>query len=1260
MTDLPPQAEALVTTPFAGAPLSELVRQPLEKMFDIDLGDVRVHTEPAAASAVDGLRTRAFTYGTHIYLGRAEAPDDLRLMAHEVTHVVQQQGAPVFQLFGASGVDRFEREAQQAANTSHTGGRVNVAERTGGPRVQGADALVSLVPDWLKEQVWSTLERYAPGLVPILRRGVLEWLKDRLSAAVQTIVDFVARPVRAVADVVTGVRSHFTNLLAWMRDAAARIARGDCGAIAEAADKIYQVFEGLTAPVIDRIKEYVGRVKGFFQGLWERFGAPIWDLLKTIGGAIWEEVERVGRWIWDQTRPVRDLLSSAWTWLKGVIGIGEGEEGQNGILQWFQRKAGTAWDWVMERIAPFKRQLLIIGGVLVMLSPAGPIIAVAAATAGILRGIQWLRQNMKSRDAVVQQQGFLRGTILPAILNAIDSVSSAVNGIATTITTNIGRVVTAVGDLGNIVGSIPIVGFARGLVDFIAAGFRGLLTWASEGVQGLAGSVQSGLERLRGFTRRLADALEEIMRLVGNFLRIGGSIFRRIWNAIPACVRDPFVDWFIPLILKNIPFFSELANTPEAWAQTKAQVSTLLVQVFVNFDLIGAMKSIFGLVVRVLRVPVELLDQLIDKASQAWDLVLAKPMVFIENAFRAILRGLGRFMSNILSHLWFGVQGWLFKSVSNVGISPPSSWTDVRAVFGFVLDVLGISVNHVIDLIDKRVPGAGRVLRTAIRILTGALEWIRIAIDEGPRGLWQHLMQGLGDLSNAVLGAAVGWVMGRVVTIVSARIAALAASAGLSAVLEAVKAVYSAIKTAIEYMPMILGILIRVFDTIVQIAGGIIDPAAEMIEAGMHMAMPVVIGFLANYAGLGGLGGRIREIILDVRERVDKAILGLIDRVLDLIRSVLRSMGIGRAGGAAAEFGEASDRHRVLVEETGGRRRTMINPAPPVPATVALDAIDARIEAEIPAQAGRAAAKALATSIRSQITTWESAPGAPALGSQAYVDQLAARLGPLYALIGHPDAPETEIQPPSTTSFGSGRVVEAKPLTRRPPKGTIGQSTRNSVLASDTDMKVLNSVRQEWVKMHLLSFRLHGPDAAWNFAPGTKVANTAMERVEGDVDEALKQEQGKKVMYYRTTVVYRTKTKPPPSPDETKFPQLVSIARGTYRAYDPVKDKNSFPPDLRTVSIESPSPTLGAASLSSASIDDMVAKGVDRVFAGAIFDGRRNRPYRNAEDVAEAIAYTARFNPERQVGAVPQFLRMAGTLNSLAAGGQVVFNDQEV
>ncbi|WP_327256230.1 eCIS core domain-containing protein [Streptomyces sp. NBC_01244] len=74
-----------------GRPLAPALRARIEPHLGTDLGAVRVHTGPQAAAAASALGARAFTAGASVYLGRHESPYDLRLMAHEATHVAQQQ-----------------------------------------------------------------------------------------------------------------------------------------------------------------------------------------------------------------------------------------------------------------------------------------------------------------------------------------------------------------------------------------------------------------------------------------------------------------------------------------------------------------------------------------------------------------------------------------------------------------------------------------------------------------------------------------------------------------------------------------------------------------------------------------------------------------------------------------------------------------------------------------------------------------------------------------------------------------------------------------------------------------------------------------------------------------------------------------------------------------------------------------------------------------------------------------------------------------
>lgn len=80
----------------AGQPLPASTRAQLEPRFGADFSQVRVHTGEAGARAAQALRARAFTSGNDIIFGKGEyAPQSQQgraLLAHELTHVIQQRG----------------------------------------------------------------------------------------------------------------------------------------------------------------------------------------------------------------------------------------------------------------------------------------------------------------------------------------------------------------------------------------------------------------------------------------------------------------------------------------------------------------------------------------------------------------------------------------------------------------------------------------------------------------------------------------------------------------------------------------------------------------------------------------------------------------------------------------------------------------------------------------------------------------------------------------------------------------------------------------------------------------------------------------------------------------------------------------------------------------------------------------------------------------------------------------------------------------
>ena len=98
----PPRAAAPDIVPrvlrSAGSPLPPTVRAQMEERFGRDFGSVRVHTGPLAETSAAAVDALAYTVGSDIVFGRGQyqtnSPTGRNLLAHELTHVVQQGQAP--------------------------------------------------------------------------------------------------------------------------------------------------------------------------------------------------------------------------------------------------------------------------------------------------------------------------------------------------------------------------------------------------------------------------------------------------------------------------------------------------------------------------------------------------------------------------------------------------------------------------------------------------------------------------------------------------------------------------------------------------------------------------------------------------------------------------------------------------------------------------------------------------------------------------------------------------------------------------------------------------------------------------------------------------------------------------------------------------------------------------------------------------------------------------------------------------------------
>lgn len=122
-----------------GQPLSGYERTFFEPRFGADFSNVRVHNNTRAASVARSVNARAFTHGHNIVFGEREyssdTPSGRKLLAHELTHVVQQNSTTNF--IG----ENAKHASYQKSSKPRVGKGVSMVSTKGVPSVQAMPAI---------------------------------------------------------------------------------------------------------------------------------------------------------------------------------------------------------------------------------------------------------------------------------------------------------------------------------------------------------------------------------------------------------------------------------------------------------------------------------------------------------------------------------------------------------------------------------------------------------------------------------------------------------------------------------------------------------------------------------------------------------------------------------------------------------------------------------------------------------------------------------------------------------------------------------------------------------------------------------------------------------------------------------------------------------------------------------------------------------------------------------------------------------------
>ena len=119
-TAIPPIVREVLHT--HSKPLEADVQNSMEQRFGEDFSQVRIHTDTKAAESADAVNAHAYTVGTDIVFGAGQYADhsqsSRRLLAHELTHVVQQSAGTV----GADAEAVANATAARVAQDKNVGG----------------------------------------------------------------------------------------------------------------------------------------------------------------------------------------------------------------------------------------------------------------------------------------------------------------------------------------------------------------------------------------------------------------------------------------------------------------------------------------------------------------------------------------------------------------------------------------------------------------------------------------------------------------------------------------------------------------------------------------------------------------------------------------------------------------------------------------------------------------------------------------------------------------------------------------------------------------------------------------------------------------------------------------------------------------------------------------------------------------------------------------------------------------------------------
>ena len=598
-----------------GESLNENRRRGLERRFGRDFSQVRIHSGPVADALTGSLHAKAFTYRQHIWLGPQAKASDARLLAHELTHVVQQGYAPHLRPVGFSraspatvvsaghnanrGGDRQPATAVKAAPGGAAGpGAVqridlwDTAVSIGGSVASNVGSAVNFVTDipgdlasMALSQLRPLVRRIAPNFYAFFANGGVSGFLNRLvQRGIRSLFTGIMQSMRNIVNL-DNLGQGFDQAGEWLSTVTEQFGSEACDAILTAACRVREFFSDTFGPVIDKISGVACEVKTFLNGIWESIGTPIWDFLRNVAGDVWESLQGFMRDAGRLIREAKDALGGAWDTVKEWLGI-EAEEGTSeggGLWSWIRDQVSEIGSSIAEFVRPIMGPLRDAAGVLLLFVPGGQIFAVMLLWPRLRQAFDWISEVWNDLNLIPRARAFLRETVFPALMDAADAVAQALLEHADWLVANLS---SFVGMVAGLVDSIPqIMMPMRPVISFMLRLFQHVLGFARTGIRYVSRNFRSMMRRLIEFLGIVLQGLVQLISIALNPFGIVGFLMGSLWRLIPDCLKGPFIDFILNTIIGFLRLMPSLPSMGILWPLVKSAMLGFL-QTVLNLELI--------------------------------------------------------------------------------------------------------------------------------------------------------------------------------------------------------------------------------------------------------------------------------------------------------------------------------------------------------------------------------------------------------------------------------------------------------------------------------------------------------------------------------------------------------------------------------------------------------------------------------------------------------------------------------------------------